>query len=120
MLVLNSLLVLSWEKNIIDLLPGKNDHENSKCVTVSYVTGICRQAVFKIEEPDFYELGEQWNDQKNVFFTVLGCEINEASLKGRLFKVTIGGKDNSDRNCVVCQAALDYTGRKKYFVTLCE
>jgi hypothetical protein len=120
LLLLNSLLVLSWEKNIIDPLPGKNDHEKPKCVSVSFVTGICRQAVFKIEDPAFYELGEQWNDQKNVFFTVLGCEINEASLKGRPFKVTISGKDSSDRNCVVCQAALNYTGRKKYFVTLCE
>lgn len=120
LLLLNSLSALSCERNIMDLLLGKGELEKPKCVTVSYVTGICRQAVLKIEDPGLYGLGEQWNDQKNVFFTVLGCEIDEAKLKGSPFKVTISAKDNSERNCVACQAALDYTGTKRYFVTLCE
>jgi hypothetical protein len=115
--VLCSFFILSCERNIVDPLPDK---EKELCVTVSYLTGICRQAVLKIEDPAFYGLGEQWNDHQNVFFTVLGCQIDEASLKGRVFKVTISSKDTSDRNCVVCQAALDYTGSKRYFVTLCE
>jgi hypothetical protein len=115
-----SFFILSCERNSIDPLLEKEKEQKGQCVTVSYLTGICRQAVFKIEDPAFYGLGEQWNDHKNVFFTVLGCEIDEASLKGKVFKVTISTTDTSNRNCVVCQAALDYNGSKKYFVTLCE
>jgi hypothetical protein len=118
--LLCAFFVLSCERNMVDPLIEKEKKQQAQCVTVSYLTGICRQAVFKIEDPAFYSLGEQWSGHENVFFTVLGCEIDEASLKGRVFKVTINSKDTSDRNCVVCQAALDYTGSKKYFVTLCE
>ena len=118
--LLCSFFILSCERNIVDPLLDKETEQKGQCVTVSYLTGICRQAVLKIEDPAFYGLGEQWNDHENVFFTVLGCQIDEASLKGRMFKVTISSKDTSDRNCVVCQAALDYTGSKRHFVTLCE
>jgi hypothetical protein len=118
--LLCSFLILSCERNSVDPLLDKEKEQKGKCVTVSYLTGICRQAVLKIEDPAFFGLGEQWNDNQNVFFTVLGCEIDEASLKGRVFKVTISSEDTGVENCVVCQAALDYTGSKKYFVTLCE
>jgi hypothetical protein len=53
----------------------------TQCFEVSYVTGICGQAVLKIEDPAFFKFGETWNDQENVFFTVFDCSAGEAHLK---------------------------------------
>lgn len=118
--LLYSLFILSCEKSTVYPVSDKEKEHKGKCVSVSYLTGICRQAVLKIEDPAHYGLGEQWNGHENVFFTVLGCQIDEAGLKGRVFKVDISDKDTSDQNCIVCKAALDYTGSKSYSVTLCE
>jgi hypothetical protein len=111
--------ILSCEKLYIDPSSGKGD-EKTQCITVSYSRGICREAVLKIEDPAFYGMGESWNGEDNVFFTVLGCEVNIEDLMNKKFKVLLSEVDNSNTNCVACQATLAYTGSKKYFVTLCK
>ena len=92
---------------------------NNECFEVSYVTGICGQAMLKIENPAFFRFGETWDGHSNVFYTVFDCSVEEIKLKQARFFVTIS-QNNSDSysNCVRCMAALDYQGSKKYFVSI--
>jgi hypothetical protein len=92
---------------------------SNECFEVSYVTGICGQAVLKIEKPAFFKFGETWNGHANVFYTVFDCSVDEMKLKQAHFFVIISKENpNPNINCVMCLAALDYQGSKKYFVTI--
>jgi hypothetical protein len=92
---------------------------NNVCFEVSYVTGICGQAVLKIENPAFFKFGETWNGNTNVFYTVFDCSVDEMKLKQTRFFVTISQNNpNPNINCFMCLAALDYQGSKKHFVTI--
>jgi hypothetical protein len=87
------------------------------CFEVSYVTGICGEAVLKIVNPAYYHLGESWSGHDNVFFCVLPCGINQGDLENKTFRVAFG---NPDRNCAVCLATIGYTGSKKYNVVITD
>ncbi len=89
---------------------------NSECFEVSYVTGICGQAVLKIENTAFFKYGETWNGHTNVFYTVFDCLVDEVKLKQARFFVTISNNPNID--CPRCLAALDYQGSKKHSVNI--
>lgn len=111
------LIVFSCNENNSEL-------PETQCFEVSYVTGICGQAVLKIEDPAFFKFGETWNDQENVFFTVFDCSageahLNQAHLSQDHFFVQIRkSQPNPNINCAMCMAVLDYQGSKKYFVDI--
>ncbi|MFM7855009.1 MAG: hypothetical protein ACKO96_24555 [Flammeovirgaceae bacterium] len=113
------LSILSCENLYIDP-SAEGGGKKTQCITVSYSKWICREAVLKIEDPAFYGMGETWDGEDHVFFTVLGCDINVETLMNKKFKVLVSDKDNSSGNCITCQATLAYTGSKKYFITLCN
>jgi len=111
-----SLLVLSLasgcDNNNSTIVP-KEFEGSQKCFEVSYVTGICSQAILKIENPNFFSYGENWGTYSNVFFTVFDCGVDESKLMQSKFYVSIIDKPE-DSSCVRCLAALDYKGTKKY------
>lgn len=86
-----------------------------ECIDVSYVAGICGEAVLKIESKDFQSLGEEWNGNEHVFFTVLPCGTDEAGLKTGTFKVLLNESNSIDfGDCVRCKATVAYDGKKRY------
>lgn len=99
-------------------LEGTED-SNKECFKVSYITGICGQAILKIENPSFFKFGETWKDHANVFYTVFDCYVDEIKLRNAPFFVTISESNpNPNTNCAMCLAVLDYQGSKKYFVSI--
>lgn len=116
---------------VVALLPivfSCNDHNcdltETQCFEVSFVTGICGHAVLKIEDPEFFDLGETWNEQENVFYTYFQCAangvgFNQSQLSQNRFFVRIRQNPPSPNpDCVMCAAALDYQGTKKYIVDI--
>ncbi len=89
-----------------------------ECIEVSYVTGICGQIVLKIENPEYYFLGETWNGNEHVFSTLLHCDDMGKSTEGT-FLVTIQDVYEPG-SCAVCLAMLDYSGEKKFPVRLVD
>ena len=90
-----------------------------ECIDVSYVAGICGEAVLKIESKDFQSLGEDWNGNQHVFFTVLPCGADEAALKTGIFKVFLKESNSIDfGDCVRCKATLAYDGQKRFEIAL--
>ncbi len=87
------------------------------CFAVSYVTGICGQAVLKIQNPEFYHLGETWNGHENVFLTSFACDVDESGLQDGIFYVSIP-ENFIPGECARCAAAIDYSGSKKYPVNV--
>lgn len=85
---------------------------SGSCFEVSYVSGICGQAVLKIETPAFYHLGESWNGHDNVFLTMFSCEDDMLSKEGTFYVTLLTEPDPGD--CARCQAAVDYSGNKNY------
>lgn len=92
---------------------------SNQCFEVSYVTGICSQAILKIEDPDFFDLGETSNGEQNVFYTVFDCTVDESGLSQSNFFVRIK-QDTSDMNCIRCLAAVGYDGSKRYLVDVVD
>ncbi len=92
-------------------IPGEN------CFAVSYLMGICGQAVLKIQNPEFYHLGETWNGHENVFLTDFACEVDVSSILKGIFYVSIS-ENFSLGECVRCAAAIDYTGSKNHPVNV--
>jgi hypothetical protein len=85
-----------------------------ECIEVKYVTGICGQAVLEIQDPAYYHLGETWNGNNHVFYTLFHCDDMEKSTEGT-FLITIQ-EAYEPGSCAVCLAMLDYTGEKRYDV----
>jgi len=90
-----------------------------QCFEVSYVTGICDQAVLKIEDPAFFALGETSHGEQNVFYTVFDCSVDGSQLSKTNFFVKIK-QDTSDMNCIRCLAAVGYQGSKRYLVDVVD
>jgi len=117
-IIIASLLILSLASgcdNRNSTIVPKEFEVAQKCFQVSYVTGICSQAILKIENPDFFSYGENLETYSNVFFTVFDCGVDESKLLQSKFYVSIIDKPE-DSSCVRCLAALDYKGTKKYHV----
>jgi hypothetical protein len=124
--ILVTLLVTAIGCNETNSVPAKNESFSEKedsnsndneCFEVSYVTGICGQAVLKIKDPAFFKFGENWNGNTNVFYTIFDCSVDEAKLRNANFFVTIS-ENNHTINCARCFAALDYQGSKKHAVAI--
>lgn len=90
---------------------------NTNCFGVSYVSGVCSTVVLKIEDSAYYDLGESWKEHDNVFLTELPCGVDEEALKQGIFFISISDVDNRGE-CPRCLALIDYSGSKKYFITL--
>ena len=90
-----------------------------QCFEVSYVTGICGQAILKIENPNFFELGESTNGEENVFYTVFDCSVDETQLSQSNFFVRIK-KDTVDNDCIRCLATIGYQGSKRFLVDVVD
>lgn len=90
------------------------------CVEVSLVDQLCGQAVFKIQDPNFYHLGESANGHENVFFSYLHCDDPVKNDEGNFFVEFVA--DESLGSCAVCLALLQYDGEKVHQVRLatCE
>lgn len=84
------------------------------CIEVSYVRGICGQAVLKILTPAYKHLGEKEGNDTDVFLTEFSCEDANKSTEGT-FYIQLLEKPNLG-DCPRCLAALIYNGKKKYNV----
>ncbi|MBX2962812.1 MAG: hypothetical protein KF687_09890 [Cyclobacteriaceae bacterium] len=92
---------------------------NGECITVTYVRGICGQAVLKIVDPRYFHLGENADSETNVFLAGLECFTDASILQKSTFYVELSPKDfNTD--CAVCLAAVAYSGSKQYTVRVHE
>ena len=89
------------------------------CVDVSWVAGICGEAVLKIESKEHQSLGESWNGNDHVFFTVLPCGSDDLANVGGTFKVLIKESNSPDfGDCIRCKATVGYTGKNKFEIAL--
>lgn len=92
------------------------------CISVTYVRGICGQAVLKIQSPADYHYGEDADGDENVFLATLECFTDAEPLQDKVFYVQLNPADFNS-NCAVCMAAVMYSGSKHYKVrvqTNCE
>ncbi|MCW5910304.1 MAG: hypothetical protein KIT62_04480 [Cyclobacteriaceae bacterium] len=107
---------------LIGIGAGCEDQQIRKpgeCIPVTYVRGICGQAVLKIQSSDYYHLGENADGDEHVFLATLECFTDAAALEDNLFYVTLNPAD-FNHNCAVCMAAVMYSGSKKYNVRVQE
>lgn len=103
---------------LVVLLAACDDQKTNgkeECIPVTYVRGICGQAVLKIQSPAYYHYGEDADGEKNVFLATLECFTDEADLKDKAFFVQLNPADFNN-NCAVCMAAVLYSGSKQYKV----
>lgn len=88
-----------------------------ECVAVTYLRGICNQAVLQIQDPQYFEKGENVDGETNVFLATFECDANLPPLEpadgNRVFFVELNPPDfRSD--CAVCLAAPPFSGTKVY------
>ncbi|MEL7002111.1 MAG: hypothetical protein AAFN93_05155 [Bacteroidota bacterium] len=109
--------------SILALTIGCNENNTvaptDQCFEVSYVTGICGQAILKIKNPAYFELGENTGGEENVFFTTFDCSVDESQLSKANFFVKIT-QDTTDTDCIRCLAAVGYEGNKRYLVDVVD
>ncbi|MBX2947203.1 MAG: hypothetical protein KF725_15340 [Cyclobacteriaceae bacterium] len=90
-----------------------------ECIAVSYLRGICGQAVLKIQDPKYFHLGEDADGDTNVFLAGLECFTDSNVLQKNTFYVELNPND-FNTNCAVCLAAVAYSGSKQYAVRVHE
>lgn len=89
------------------------------CLEVSLVSEICGQAVLKIEDSNYYYLGEQWGEYEHVFFTRLHCDdLGLGAIEGTFFVKILS--DYDEQNCATCLANFAYPGEKEYPVKVMD
>jgi hypothetical protein len=96
---------------------SEDEREPNTCLPVRYLRGICGQAVFQLQDEKNYSLGETVGTDSHVFLGVLECGTDEQTLVDKILYVEIVPED-SDTNCAVCLAAVDYAGSIRYNVRL--
>lgn len=111
------------------LFLGQCDTDESsakgKCFKVSFVNGICLDAVLKIEDPAFYEYGETSEGMSNVFMATFPCGtdwdlISAATPEsGKTFFVEITPQPD-EPTCVRCKATVAYEGEKRVFARVTD
>jgi hypothetical protein len=97
---------------------------NGPCIQVKILRSICGTAVFKIQNPAYYHVGESVGGEENVFLGTLECSFyrnNETTIpedsEDQVFYAELDPEDfNAD--CARCYALVDYTGSKNYRVRL--
>lgn len=109
LITLFSLVILMSACNEDDQIIGAGD-----CVEVTLIDQLCGQAVFKIEDPAFYHLGESANDEANVFYALLTCQDTELPTDESFLVELLD--EYEPGSCAVCQALLEYDGDKRYNV----
>lgn len=73
---------------------------------------VCGQAIFQIQDPQYYYLAESANGYENVFFTFLHCEDMDYDFSET---VSVGITNEEEKgSCAVCLALLPYDGEKVY------
>lgn len=107
---------------VVNCSEPKIINENTTCFQVSFVAGICGEAVLKVEDPAFFKYGETWNGHTNVFFTVFECSVGESTgsnVSNEKFFVEIKKENSlSNNDCVRCLATLDYQGTQRHLVKI--
>jgi hypothetical protein len=93
-------------------------NQGGNCIQVSYVAGICGEAVLQIISPEYKSLGESWNGNESVFFTVLPCGTEPGDLESAPFFVQLESFEVED--CIRCKATIGYTGEKRYKIRIAE
>lgn len=127
-LLIPSLFVLftfaSCEKN-------ESDIQNDECIEVKIIAEICGTAVLQIQNPKYFDLGENgWTQDggktsyDHVFFTVFSCTDMEylgkeyiGNLSGKLLNVKVQ-KQFEMGNCAVCLAIIANPPGKKQNVQI--
>ncbi len=116
---MKNLLMLISMIAFVSCSEPETTNENATCFQVSFVTGICGEAVLKIENPTFFKYGETWNGYTHVFFTVFECSVDEPKVSNEKFFVEIKNESPSfNTSCVRCFATLDYKGTQKHLVKI--
>lgn len=88
-----------------------------KCVKVSYVDGICLEAILRIEDESAARYGEQWGGEKGVFYGLFPCGTDWDLVTNGSFYVEILEAPEQP-TCVRCMATINYTGSKVFPVKL--
>jgi hypothetical protein len=103
---------------LVNLIAGCNpdiDQLPSNCIPVKYVRGICGQAVLEIQDPKYYDTGENADGDSHVFLAMLECFTDTEIVKDKLFYVELN-PSNFNSECAVCLALVNYSGNKHYNV----
>lgn len=104
------------------------DNQKSEATTrfipVVVVNQICGSAIFKIQEAEFFQYGENVESYENVFFGRLECPSSDA---GKIEDLTIPtdrvlyaelNPEDFKHGCAICLAIINYPGEKHYNVRI--
>ena len=92
---------------------------SSRCVKVSYIDGICLEAVLRIEDEGAARYGETWNGNENVFYGIFPCGTDwQRLISGPVYVEILDAPESP--SCVKCMAKIDYTGKKIFPVKIAE
>lgn len=103
---------------LVGIIVGCNSDINqlpTNCIAVKYVRGICGNVVLKIQDPQYFNVGEDSDGDSNVFLGTVECFSDIEDLKDTLFYVELN-PPNFNSNCAVCLAMVTYSGSKHYAV----
>jgi hypothetical protein len=103
---------------LLSLMVGCNSTINdlpNNCIAVKYVRGICGNAVLKIQDSRYFDVGEEADGDSHVFLATLECFADVEAVKDKVFYVELN-PSNFDSNCAVCLAMVAYSGSKHYNV----
>lgn len=94
------------------------------CIPIKMVRGICGTAIFKIEDPAYYHLGEDVDGEVNVFLGTLECSFlrsfpNDQIPLDKILYAELNPEDFR-QDCARCYALVDYSGSKNYRVRVHE
>lgn len=68
---------------------------------------LCGQHIVQIEDSNFYKLGTNWKDYKNVFAVANHCDFAKAGLKAGDTFTCIVVEKAEEENCIMCEAYME-------------
>ena len=89
------------------------------CIKVSYVKGMCMEAVLQVVDERYVSLAEDWQGTENVFYGIFPCGTDWDKVSSGPFYVQIL-KEPEQPSCVRCMATINYTGEKMYDVRVVD
>lgn len=90
---------------------------------VKVIQGICGTAVFQIQDPAYYQYGENVDGEENVFLGELECPNLRVSINQDYSEQVLLAEldpENFAQDCARCYALVTYSGSKHHKVRIHE
>lgn len=101
------ILILSLCTFSFTLLQCNSSKKLSGPFKAKLVATLCGQHIVQIEDSNFYKLGTNWKDYKNVFAVANHCDFAKAGLKAGDTFTCIVVEKAEEENCIMCEAYME-------------